>query len=211
MKKVLVVFAVVLLLATFAPQRASAEVTFDLGVKGGLSLAKIKLDEVEAEDFGSLKKPVVGAFFSLNLNDFFSVQPEIWLIQHGGSMEDVLKEAVYKYELVFSYIHIPVLAKVRLMKEGQVKPILFAGPAVGFLTKAVERYYIDGVLDEEADVKEYLKSTNFGAVFGGGVEFVMDKLLLILDIRYNLGLANINDGEESIKANAVLITAGIGF
>ena len=209
MKKIFTVLAAVLFLAAFIPQQASAEVTFNLGAKGGFSFAKIKFDEIP-EDFCSLKKPVVGVFFSLNLNDFLSIQPEAFYLQHGGSVEDV-KEAVYKYELAFSYIHIPVLAKVRLIKEGQVRPVLFAGPAVGFLSKAVERYYIDGVLEEEGDVKEYLKSTNFSAVFGGGVEFALEKLLLILDVRYAMGLYNINDGEESIKTGALLIMAGVGF
>jgi hypothetical protein len=211
MKKVLVVFAAFLILAAFIPQKASAEVDFDLGIKAGISLAKIRFDEGMMEDFCSLKKPVVGAFFSLNLNDFLSVQPEIFLLQQGGSFE-MIKDGTYRYELAFTYIHIPVLAKVKLIKEGQVKPILFAGPAVGFLSKAVERYYMDGVLEDEESVKQYLKSTNFSAVFGGGVEFALEKLLLVLDVRYALGLYNINeDGEGSIKTGAIMIMGGVGF
>ena len=76
MKKALVIFSAFLILAAFAPQRASAEVDFNLGIKGGMSFAKIRAEEM-MEDFCSLKKPVVGAFFSLNLNDFLAVQPEV--------------------------------------------------------------------------------------------------------------------------------------
>jgi hypothetical protein len=212
MKKALVVFAAVLFLAAVVPQPAAAETTFDLGVKGGISMAKVKFSDGPEGGFDNLNKPVFGVFFSLNLNEFFSIQPEVLFLQQGGVYEDDSKEISYKYELAMTYIHIPVLAKVKLVKEGTVRPILFAGPAVGFLTKAVERYYEDGALEGEEDVKEYLKSTNFSAVFGGGVEIVLDKLLLVLDVRYDLGLASVNaEGSDSIKTNALMFMAGIGF
>ncbi len=210
MKKILVVFAALSVLAAVIPQPAAAETTFDLGVKGGLSMAKVKFSDAE-EPFSSLNKPVFGVFFSLNLNTFFSIQPEVYLLKTGGYIE-MDKGEIYRYELAFDYIHVPVLAKIKLIREGSMRPILFAGPAFGFLTKAMEKYYIDGVLDEEQDVKEYLKSSNISVVFGGGVEFVLDKILLVLDVRYDLGLANINnDGDTTIKTNALMIMAGVGF
>jgi hypothetical protein len=210
MKKNLAVFGAILLFAFIIPRPAAAEVDFDLGVKGGLSLAKIKFDEA-GEDFCSLKKPVFGAFLSLNLHEFFSIQPEIFFLRHGGMIEEVTPDYTYKYEIVLSYIHIPVLVKTRLMTEGQVRPILFAGPSFGFLTKAVDRYYEEGAQGDEDDIKEYLKSTNFSAVFGGGVEISLETMFLVLEIRYDLGFSNINKAEESIKTNALMIVAGVGF
>ena len=46
-------------------------------------------------------------------------------------------------ELLLNYIHVPVLAKFRF-GTGQLKPILFAGPAVSFLTTATEKMYFNG-------------------------------------------------------------------
>ena len=63
------------------------------------------------------------------------------------------------------------------------------------------------------DIKPFLKSTDFSAVFGTGLEYAMNKITLILDVRYNLGFTNINiKGEEtSIKNKAWMFMLGIGF
>ncbi len=213
MKKVLVVLCAFLALAAFMPRPASAA-SIDLGVKGGFSLSNLKwTGGGPSDDYCNLNKPVFGAFLAFNLNQTFAVQPEIYLWQGGACWEEEFEGTEYRADMIFSYIHVPVLAKVHLVKEGKIRPILFAGPAVSFLTKAVEKFYEDGVLEEEMDVKEFLKSTDISAVFGGGLEFYLNKIMLVLDVRYNLGFTNINNkGEEtSIKNKAIMIMAGIGF
>ncbi len=211
MKKGLGVFAAVLLLAAVIPQPAAADVTFDLGVKGGISLAKVKTSD-EIFDWCNLMKPVLGVFFSLNLNEQFSVQPEIYLLKQGGKYEEEIEGDTYKLIWLFDYIHIPVLAKVKLASDGEVKPIIFAGPAFGYLVRARQKYYENGTLMDDEDVMEFLKKPNISAVFGGGVEIILEKLLLILEVRYDLGLVNVlDDPDDSVNTNALMIMAGLGF
>jgi hypothetical protein len=213
MKKVLGVLCAFLALAAFAPRPASAA-SIDLGFKGGLSLSNLNwTGGGPADEYCNLNKPVFGAFLAFNLDPTFAVQPEVYLWQGGACWEEEYEGYEYRADLIFTYIHVPVLAKVHLIKEGKVRPILFAGPAVSFLTKAVQKFYEDGVLMEEDDIKEYLKGTDISAVLGGGLELTLSKIMLVLDVRYNLGFTNINNkgDETSIKNKAIMIMAGIGF
>lgn len=212
MKKAIVVFAAVLVVVSFFPRPASAGVNFDLGLKGGMAFTNLRFSDSEGDFYQTLSKPVFGAFFAFNLSPCIAIQPEVYYLTQGGKIEKP-GDTGYRMELAFNYIHVPVLVKVRLVKEGMIRPILFAGPYVSFLGRAKQNLYIDGVLDDSMDVKEYLKSTDFGAAFGGGLEFALSKLMLVLDVRYNLGLSNINlEGEMgTIKTKGLLVMAGIGF
>lgn len=213
MKRAFVVLCAFLLLAAFMPRPASAA-SIDLGVKGGFSLSNLNWSGDGPEGgWSNLTKPIFGAFVAFNLSQTFAIQPELYLWQGGAQIVDSFEGDTYKMQLLFNYLHVPVLAKVRLIKEGKVRPILFAGPAFSFLMTAKQKAWYNGSPKGEEDVKEYLKSTDLSAVFGGGLEFHLNKIMLVLDVRYNLGFTNIDKESEdtTIKNKAIMIMAGIGF
>ncbi|MBP1770615.1 MAG: hypothetical protein H6P96_1233 [Candidatus Aminicenantes bacterium] len=211
-KRCVVLCAVVLLLAAFAAGPAAAAVDFDLGIKAGVSMATYKWTGGEAS--GSLTKPVFGVFFAYNINRNFAIQPEAYYLTQGGTWTDVYDSTTYKYVDRWNYIHVPVLAKYRFMPDKKLTPILFAGPAVGFLLSAHYKYFVNDFEEFDKDIKMWMNKTNFSAVFGAGVEYKMDKLMLILDIRYDLGLTNIDgddDPTDQEKTRAFMFMVGVGF
>lgn len=213
MKKSMAVVLGFLLLSAFLPRPASAEVTFDLGIKGGASLASIMYSYLgESDNSSSSLNPIFGAFLAINLNKTFSFQPEIYFMNNGGKW--IWDDEIYSYKEVekLSSLHIPLLAKVHLAQEGKVIPILFAGPAVDVIMTAKGKLYLDGELIEDFNFKEYIKHTNICAVFGGGVEIMMDKIMLVLEARYDLGLVDLHpEADEVFKPKAILIMFGLGF
>ncbi len=213
MKRSVVALCAFLLLAAFMPRPATAA-SIDLGVKGGLALSNLRwTGEGPEEGWCNLTKPVFGVFAAFNLSQTFAIQPELYLWMAGAQIEDSFEGDTFKMQFLFNYLHIPVLAKVHLIKEGKVRPILFAGPAFSFLMTAKQKAWYNGSPKGEEDVKEYLKSTDLSAVFGGGLEFYLNKIMLVLDVRYNLGFTNIDKESEdtTIKNKAIMIMAGIGF
>jgi hypothetical protein len=215
MKKVFLVCLSILVLVAFVPRPAAAEVTFDLGIKGGISFAKTtELYDGEKYPSSALKSPILGIFAAINLSKLFTFQPEVYLATQGGIWVEDGEGAILKWKHAAKYIHIPLLAKLHLIQEGKMIPILFMGPAVDFLLSAKEKFWVDGVLEYDESFKEYLKSLHFSAVFGGGVEFMMENLMLVLEIRYCLGLVNtIKDPDpgNSYKYRTLMIMAGVGF
>ncbi len=213
MKKGLLVFAVALLFAAFVPRPVAAAINIDLGVKAGVSMASYKWRDFTSAS-KSLTRPVFGAFFAFNLSKSFAIQPEVYFLTQGGTWLDEGAVISQKWVDLYKYIHVPVLAKFRFMPDKKWTPILFAGPAVGFLLSAHQKYYEDGVEVWDKDNKPWFKSTNFSVVFGGGVEYKLEKLMLVLDIRYDLGLANIDAGGiaiDTLKTRALMFMLGVGF
>lgn len=216
MKKAFLVFLSGLLFAAFVARPAVAEVTFNLGIKGGVSFAKTALlQEGERQPISdSITRPVLGAFLAVNFNRTFAFQPEVFFLVQGGAWEWDVDGSVFTGEHRLTYIHVPLLAKIHLIQEGKMIPIIFAGPAVAYLMSAREPLWIDGVLESNDNVTEYFKRLNFSAVFGGGFEFTLDKLMIALEVRYDWGLVNtVKDPAPgySLKSRALMIMAGFGF
>jgi hypothetical protein len=199
MRKAFLIFTAVLLLVALAPRpAAAAAVSFNFGVKAGFSLANNAWSDDDGTE-KALLRPTFGAFAVFNLTPMIAIQPEInylvtgewWTITEGKNIES------------FTYVHIPVLLKVRLMKEGKIIPVAFAGPALGFLLRA---------RDQGEDVKVFFRDTDFGMDLGLGAEFALGTTKAFLDARYYLGLSNVWRGPSfSMKNRAFILTAGLLF
>ena len=213
MKKALGVLLCAALLTAVLPRPAAAEVTFGLGIKGGVNFASITYSyEGESDNSSSSMNPIIGGFLAINFNKTFTFQPEIYFLNSGGKW--VWEEEGFSIKEVekIGSIHIPLLAKVHLAQEGKAIPILFAGPAVDFILSAKGKYYLDGEFFDDYDFKEFIKHTNLSLVFGGGVEIMMDKLMIVLEGRYNMGLSDLHaDADEVYKLKGLMVMIGIGF
>ena len=177
MKKVFLSF---LLAASFAG--ASAQVQF--GVKAGANIANMIGDD--AGDAKSKFGFNAGAFVEIPVAEQFSVKPELVYSLQGAKAEiDELDEDV---KTNLSYLNIPILAKYNI-SEG-----FFAetGPQIGFLMSAKAK-----AGDEDTDIKDAFKSTDFAWALGVGYELAQG---LGFNARYNLGLSKIGEeGDAKVK------------
>ncbi|MGZ4886553.1 MAG: porin family protein, partial [Candidatus Aminicenantales bacterium] len=169
MKKAVLISVVLLVFAGLvsAPLAAASKVNF--GLRAGVSLS----NNAWSDDDGTEKilvRPTFGAFAVFNLTPMLAIQPEVnYLVMGEWWNSDSLKIVE-----AFTYIHIPVLLKVRLMREGKIIPALFVGPAIGFLLSAKEA---------GDDVKAFFKDTDFGADFGLGAEMAAGNMKVVFDAR----------------------------
>jgi len=224
MKRSLPIFTAFLLFQISVGARPmAAQVTLDAGVKGGLSLARVSVAGFD-RSWSTLARPSLGVFLSINLSHRFAIQPEVYWLTQGGSVRTIVISDPDPFLLEsrhsLSYLHIPVLAKIRPVAGGAFRPVLFAGPAVDVLLRAVYTVSGLGVLDVY-DVRDSFKPTNFAVVGGAGLETRLDKVLLIFEARYCLGLADIYIpssillGEalpdHSHRTRTLLFQVGVGF
>jgi opacity protein-like surface antigen len=207
MKKGVLVCAAVLVLAVLIAAPASAATKFNFGLKAGASSSNVKWSD-DVGDEKSVTELTFGGFVIFELSPTLAIQPEInylvtgeqWDITEGTNVEN------------FTYLHIPILLRARLMKEGKFVPVVFAGPAVGFLLSAK---------DGGEDVKEWFKSTDFGLDLGLGAEIALGTMKALLDFRYYMGLTNVYSAPDlvimelpmdfTMKNAAFMLTAGIIF
>ncbi|MGD9546655.1 MAG: porin family protein [Candidatus Krumholzibacteriia bacterium] len=110
------------------------------------------------------------------------------------------------------YLQIPALLTVSLFQGETIRPVVFAGPAVGFeLSAKVKGEIPNDVLQDSGSVEEDLdtdETTDISLVFGGGVEILKHGRLYLFQVRYDRGLKEIY---FDIENEAVTIMAGVGF
>ena len=206
MKKAVLVSVVLLVLAGLVSAPVAAATKINFGLKAGVSFS----DNSWSDDDGTEKalvRPAFGVFAVINLSPYLAIQPEVNYLTTGEWWSDFIKVVE-----TFNYIHIPVLVKARLIKEGKIVPVVFAGPAVSFLLSAKEA---------GDDVKAFFRSVDFGADFGAGAELAAGNMKVIFDVRYFLGFSNAYHRPEimleslvtnfTMKNRALIISAGVIF
>ena len=197
------------------------------GVKGGLNIATLTGDDVE--DAKSKIGFAFGGFITYEVNEMLSLQPEFLFTMKGVKFdyEETYEEDGYEsYEKSegtwnLNYLEIPVLAKLKIPMEGNIKPNVFLGPALGINISATHdsdyEYWVkdeNGSIiyensgNDDGDIED-IKGVDFGIVFGVGVEFGK----IIVDARYNLGLSTIADreGDPKIKNSVISLMLGYSF
>ena len=197
---------IVITLASLVLLSTNANAVEDIygGVKGGVNIANQSVDpDAELDSRTGLS---AGGYVGIPVSQVFAVQPE-GLFTMKGSSDD---SGSWK----LNYIEVPVLARASFMHEASARPSLFAGPSVGFnLSSKIE----DEETDAELDVKDSTNPIDFGMVVGGGLDipFSEGKNSVGIDLRYTMGLNNINDSESSedvdIKNGVFQIMGSVGL
>ena len=175
-----------------------------IGILGGVNLANFTGDDVEDN---STKVCIGGgAFAEMPFSPVMAVRAEL-LYMNKGAEWDQYDDAGVR----LSYFDVPVLMKFSLPVNTVISPNLFVGPYVSFNLSA-ESY----MGDVETDVKDNIKSTDYGVVIGGGLDYPMGQGELTFDVRYSLGLTKIddmegNDEEDDVKNTGIMFMLGYGF
>jgi len=192
MKRVSLVILAFIALAT----TGTAQIKY--GAKAGVNLAKLTgKSDGESDNLDTKTGLHIGGLVEIPVSEKFSVMPELNFDQWGGQMD----ESGITAKLNLSYLNIPVLAKFNAGGLG-----IYAGPQIGFLMSAKIK-----VEDEDEDIKDSFKGTDFGAVFGAEYNFAYG---IFVTARYNLGLSKISeesDDDNYAKNSAITFGVGIKF
>ena len=192
------------------------------GLKLGLNMANIhgtdvtNFENVTEESWGSKIGFCVGGYITFKIGEMFAIQPEAFYTMKGAKIETTLLGETVKAKLKFSYLEIPVLAKLLIPTQSNVKPSLFVGPtlAIKLSGKAWAEYA--GVSDE-ANIED-MKGIDFGLIIGAGIDFGLgaaSKGKITADLRYVLGLTTIYkplvEGEEILDVKNGVFSLMIGY
>jgi len=95
--------------------------------------------------------------------------------------------------ITVSYLQIPVLLKATF-GSGALKPVVFAGPEIGFKLSAKQTGKTESGADTTFTVPDSnITTINFGIMFGAGVTYAINATtMLFLNAAYDLGLSNLN-------------------
>jgi|SRR6056297_1401652 len=178
------------------------------GVKGGLTLGKISLENDIPDDFdGKFRMGfAIGGFVLMPLNENMSVQGELMYVMKGQKWEG---GGIYEdLEITADVIEVPILLRYVAMEN----IAFYGGFSFDYLLSAKEKY---GSSDDYDLIEEEMVN-RFGYGLSFGAQYLMNDI--VFDLRYDLGLSNYMNEDKSYhdfygdtKTNTIYITVGYLF
>jgi hypothetical protein len=170
-----------------------------IGIKGGVNFSNLYIDNVNDEKVKTGFN--LGLFAKLPVSKGVSIQPEILYSQKGAqaSYSNPLIGGDYRFNL--NYLELPVLAVFNLGKNFNIH----AGGYAAYLASANVKAVDNSVQNEELinfDEKQFNRF-DYGLV--GGLGF--DVKNVTIGARYNYGLNQIGESNESVLSSEVLRNA----
>lgn len=172
------------------------------GLKGGLNMAKFSGDDADFYDIAPTiaLKFAVGGFVNFDINEQFSIRPEVYYSSKGSKYEQDGIEIIF----TMNYIDVPVLAVYNATENFG----FYGGPQLSL-------YLDDGTVEvdgESVDLKDafgdVFTESAFGLVFGANYFFNQ----FHIDVRYALGLSSfVDDENDDVKHAGIQILLGYTF
>ncbi len=204
MKKTLLLLGISLLFSV----SSFAQVKISGGILGGVNLATISMDPTPANmDLSNLTGFGAGGVLNFAFSEGFGIKAEPMYLQTGTKVTSGGLEA----KLKVNYINVPVMFTYTFgTGSNQLQPYIMAGPSLGIKLNATS---VDPN-GNETDYKDNIKSTNFVATFGAGINIAAGKNVIFLEGRYSLGLSNVNNissDPTTVKTKEIQVFGGIMF
>jgi len=150
-------------------QRSNVQV----GIKAGVNIANFDDDVITKDPRIGLH---AGMLLHFHVRPKLAIQPELVYSQQGAEFSNGTQK--------IDYLNIPFLVQYLAGRGFRLQ----TGPQIGFRTNA-EFEYNNGV---EVNIKNGIESTDAAWVFGAGY---LSSSGLGVDVRYNLGLKDIDKGQ----------------
>lgn len=207
------------LVSQIAGDKAASDKLY-FSLKFGMSCGTLMGVESELERLGGVN---LGLFATIRLADKLSLVPEVDPVSRKGVTNipffstgdpelDPYFDEPTKSALVLNYVDIPVQVKYRM---GRLN--LGAGPFVGFLTSASERFLTERAegneLSFKRDVTPDYAALDYGLVFEASVVVTKPRRGegLVFHVRYQAGLADIVRSTESVAIRTTVIQVFFSF
>lgn len=190
MKKIVV--AVVAMLAIGTSSFAQG---FGWGVKAGLNVSGMNNTGLDSKT-----GLTAGVFVDYRFNDWIGISADLLFSREGA----MLKSGGDKYIAKTNYLNLPILAKFYVLDQLAFN----IGIQPGVLLSGKDKVKESGEETAFTTTNNY-KSFDFAFPVGVSYEFFNK---LILDARYNIGVANISAGEGGkVHNNVFALTLGYRF
>ncbi len=199
---------------------ALAQISFNKGIKAGLNVSTLRIDDTGNADIQTKNGIVAGGFLELDLLGPLNFQAEALFTQKGAKSEENTVEGLTVTTFSVNYLEIPVFAKFSTpVAPPLVTANFYGGPAFAFKISediSAERDGAEIPVEGDLATSAEFKSSDVGAVAGANLSFsALGLASLIIDLRYTLGLShiakNVESDENSVKNGVVTLSVGLGF
>jgi len=198
---------------------ANAQIRGGLKVGGNLNFASFEPD-VPVGDLSSAVSFNFGGVLDFDVSKNFGIEVNLLYNNHKAEWDyrgfDPYYGLWFDYDITFSMhsLSLPVLAKFKFPSK-QVTPFLGVGPEVGIVlsNKSKVKLTANGLSDETTvDLGDETAAVNFAITLVGGVDILLRGVILSPEIRFSLGLADLDSTTDgSAKATQLILLFGVKF
>lgn len=201
----------VLLLALAAPARAFTVRPPAIILEGGLSSTGLFPDPYL--ETHRILSGTGGLALDLHFNDRFSLEPAVLFVRRGARLGDSQVTdsggnpiGTIRTFLTADYTQIPIMGRFEPATESPFRPFTLLGASFGF--KTAEQLRTEGAINATYSSSRF-ESFEIGFVAGGGVEYGLGHHRIVMDLRYDSGITQHNDGNGiKFHSDAVMLMAG---
>jgi hypothetical protein len=165
----------------------------EFGLKGGLNISDLHSNATN--DLNSRASVYVGGFAHMHLSKYFAIQPELVYSCQGATLNADGGDITWR----LNYINIPVLLQYMFCDGFRLQ----TGPQLGLLSSAKRK--AGGTI---TDIRNEYTSGDFSWSFGAGY---LTHSGVGIDLRYNVGINNINNTGSADKLQNRVFQAGLFY
>lgn len=174
----------------------------EAGVKAGITYANLSISGLPGFDPEAGVGMLAGGWVSAG-RERVRLQAEVLFAPRRFSAASPVGDI----EVSSRAIDVPVLVVGRFRQAGRIRPLLFAGPYVSFISRVTQT-----IASTETDIDDDIKDVDTGAVLGFGVEVEAGRGAMVIDARYAFGMRDLSEAAEStFKSRSLMLSFGYRF
>jgi len=209
MRKKFLLLGIALLLL---PATTNAQIRGGFKIGGNLNFASFEPD-VPVGDLSSAVSFNFGGGLDFDVSKNFGIEVNLLYNNHKAEWDyrgfDPYYGLWFDYDITFSMhsLSLPVLAKVKFPSR-QVTPFLGIGPEFSLTLshKAKVKISANGLSDETTvDMGDTTEAVNFAVTLCGGVDINLHKVILSPELRFSLGLVDLDSSEIGTARNSQIV------
>ena len=203
--------SIMLLIASITLISTSAFAQINFGLRSGVAATTFSDQGNLYQDNKVTFSYTGGVFATIPVIKSFSIQPELNYVRKGRSNETTELNTTVKTDFMLHYLQVPVLFQYRndqlLNKSGSVFYIN-GGPYAAFVLNTQTRVSDSNEGGSLAPVNDS-KNTDWGATLGIGFQTPVFKKDICFDLRYDIGMSEIQQQPTEYRSKALSFTIGI--
>lgn len=180
-----------------------------VGVRAGLNRSTISAEDSSDQD--ARMGMIAGVDVAFPMASAVELRVGGAYTQKGSGASE---EGFGSFSLQMDYFQLSALARVGSSRDGGLSAGVLLGPWAAFNLSCDASASLDlgefGSVSDSASCGDEVKGTDFGIAAGAGVELAVSEGLRVgLDLVYSIGLADVDDGSDSLKNRSLAIQAGV--
>jgi hypothetical protein len=173
---------------------AASAATWHYGARAGVNLANVRGDIEELLTPDWHPGLAAGGFAEADVSPSTSIVLEVDYVQKGADYREIRTDAAGNFtepnaSLELSYVEVPILARLHLLKERAITPFIEVGPTFGFALGATQK----SDSSPDVDLKDDLKTVDVGLALGVGFRFITQLGRVDFETRYGTGFGDLWD------------------